>query len=263
MSVTINLKDGDVDPQKDYKISIRQWLRENDLPSRWLANQLEKSEGTVRNWLYNGIKITDANKRAIDTAMEQFEKGFSCRDVKSSNNVNFQNIEVIGTIKDIRSIAFWCQAAEVPQNAMHDFSQKFFHDEYKSEFGRQIEDLCALARWITDTLASEAQRVISEMLANGKNPLEADLAKTSFLKVDRPEGLTEELIPFESDRLQCVFIQIAAKYEGYDDINDWIKKCLDQASLKPVENNMQAFLNQVYDDGRQRVAKAQDDDVPF
>ncbi|PNC05624.1 hypothetical protein [Akkermansia muciniphila] len=57
--------------QKQLKISIRQELKKQGKNVDWLAKELGKSTGTVRNWFYANYYITEENIREIEAALKK------------------------------------------------------------------------------------------------------------------------------------------------------------------------------------------------
>lgn len=55
--------------QEEEKKIIRDILKSHGLSIKWLATQLNKSEGTVRNWFYSGEKIISENMGLIAHAL--------------------------------------------------------------------------------------------------------------------------------------------------------------------------------------------------
>ena len=51
-------------------------MREHRIKVSDIASWTEKSVGTVKNWLYTPLNITDENQQLIRNFMEQYERGF-------------------------------------------------------------------------------------------------------------------------------------------------------------------------------------------
>jgi len=63
------------DPQYDYKLALRDWMKTRGLSMRWLASWLEKSETTVKNFLYGTKPISEENKEKIEALQAEYEDG--------------------------------------------------------------------------------------------------------------------------------------------------------------------------------------------
>lgn len=63
------------DPQYEYKLALRDWMRTRGLSMRWLASWLEKSETTVKNFLYGTKPISEENKEKIEALQVEYEDG--------------------------------------------------------------------------------------------------------------------------------------------------------------------------------------------
>lgn len=57
--------------QKQLKASIRQELKKQGKNIDWLAKELGKSTGTVKNWFYANCCITEENISKIETVLEK------------------------------------------------------------------------------------------------------------------------------------------------------------------------------------------------
>ena len=57
--------------QKQLRASIRQELKKQGKNIDWLARELGKSTGTVKNWFYANSYITEENIRKIEAVLEK------------------------------------------------------------------------------------------------------------------------------------------------------------------------------------------------
>ena len=63
------------DPQYEYKLALRDWMKGRGLSIRWLASWIEKSETTVKNFLYGTKPIAEENKEKIEALQAEYEDG--------------------------------------------------------------------------------------------------------------------------------------------------------------------------------------------
>lgn len=63
------------DPQEPEKSAIKEYLKDNGLPLKWLAAQLGLSDGTVKNWFYSSTKISDTNLFKVNEIIKDHANG--------------------------------------------------------------------------------------------------------------------------------------------------------------------------------------------
>ena len=63
------------DPQEPEKSAIKEYLKDNRLPLKWLAAQLGLSDGTVKNWFYSSTKISDTNLFKVNEIIKDHANG--------------------------------------------------------------------------------------------------------------------------------------------------------------------------------------------
>ena len=72
--------------QEDFKKSIKEWLDKEHLSASWLADKLELSPGTVRNWFSTETRITEENIDKIGKIKNQYNSSFFNKLFDSNKN---------------------------------------------------------------------------------------------------------------------------------------------------------------------------------
>ncbi len=147
----------------DFKASVKKWLRDNELSTTWLASNIGKAEGTVKNWLYNPtINITVMNKNEIRRIQRQHESGGDGLRYPNESDMNmlagyvFNNSECSGQfesgIDDPRDyLADWLICAGTP-----------IHDNDNNDRELSNEQLVTLATWVTTSVMTQTKQTIME-----------------------------------------------------------------------------------------------------
>lgn len=53
---------------------VKKWLQSNGLNTQWLASKVNRSEGTIRNWLYNPkVQTTSPTVKLIEKAIKNYD----------------------------------------------------------------------------------------------------------------------------------------------------------------------------------------------
>lgn len=101
------------DPQYEYKLALRDWMKRRGLSMRWLASWIEKSETTVKNFLYGTRPISEENQEKIEALQAEYEDGEDINCCLPSNhrliisNPNFDPVPKKQELSDIKySILF-------------------------------------------------------------------------------------------------------------------------------------------------------------
>ncbi|MBR4309413.1 MAG: hypothetical protein IKT79_00120, partial [Akkermansia sp.] len=149
-----------------FKLDVKNWMREHRIKASDIASWTEKSIGTVKNWLYTTLNITDENQQLIRNFMEQYERGFIGI---SGDSINRENpCKSLGFIPvklqelDLSENApeYWCMAAEVRTDILNN-----------SKGVAAVNDAhIAFAKWFTELIMTRTREVIApvykEVLSN-------------------------------------------------------------------------------------------------
>lgn len=153
---------------RQFKSEVKEWMREHRIKASDIASWTEKSVGTVKNWLYTPLNITNENQQLIRNFMEQYERGFVCVSGDSINReAPFKSIGFI-PVKlqelDLSDCApeYWCMAAEVRTDLLNNSEGVLSLQEAHIVF----------AKWFTELIMKRTREVIApvykDVLSNGK-----------------------------------------------------------------------------------------------
>lgn len=248
-----------------FKQEVRDWLKTNQISVTEMATQIGKSEGTVRNWLYSTLNITDENQKAIRTFIRKVNAGEYTSNglVNAYAKTGFVIISIASDEFSPDDLAYWCLAAGVPVNTLS------VHPQNPSI---NADEVTILANWVTTSVMSRTREVLLHAIGHhtyGQRDNRFKIEKymkESLLKDVTPMGFKQvpHDIYLEDDGSRCLPVIItdwkALYLTAAADIcgechSEFIAKSLRESAGKA---NMQALNDFLY-------PKNQDDedDLPF
>lgn len=150
---------------QEFKQNVKCWMKEHRVKADDFALWLNKSVGTIKNWLYTPINITKENQKLIFHYMEQYEKGLvSINGGCKINTVSpWQDIAFIPVNVEAYKLSYiewelWCMSAEVSTD---------FLNETPSTFS-PLEDCIKFAEWFTSKVMEYTASVIAPVYEEKK-----------------------------------------------------------------------------------------------
>lgn len=235
-----------------FKLDVKNWMREHRIKASDIASWTEKSIGTVKNWLYTTLNITDENQQLIRNFMEQYERGFIGI---SGDSINRENpCKSLGFIPvklqelDLSENApeYWCMAAEVRTDILNN-----------SKGVAAVNDAhIAFAKWFTELIMTRTREVIApvykEVLSNGKKfelsqyikeaPSTLEPYPVGFRVVEGASKF-ERFIPVIIDQWKPTYILAAAGIREQT-AGQFILTILQEATEQMNDINLREFLEQ-------------------
>ncbi len=233
------------DPQRDYKVNLRQWLKAQKLNIDWLAVNLGKSPGTVKNWLYNTMPITEENQDKIELLQKKIDSG----DIK---DISFES-----TLKNTNSIGYvhLFSSYKDEKTCIEERIWKSLHgkDEESSRF-RSLNHEWKLAAeadgeefaaWITDNVMNAVRKTLK------KEKAKIESGNLSFSLSNYPHAYggdastgphSNNSLPVILDNWKTIFLQIASHIEGFECCDDYIILHLNAAAQRSLDNMLNDFL---------------------
>lgn len=274
----------------DFKQSLKQWLNDNELSTSWLASNLDKAEGTVKNWLYNpSINITESNKRDIVRILHTHTQGgeglkyprdeelntlsgyiFSLNDYGTCGRyyVDLEGNEVTGKNNPWKHLDDWVNCAGTPIE--------------NTEEGRELtsQQLVTLAIWVTSTVMGKVKQVIKEVRdaqgeafnvltykKDGKGKIDIDSFTSGYnsnYMIKRGNCLA---LPVVKLKWNSYYLEVAAAIKEVSTF-EFVAMALNEATGDMTTKNLDAFLNDDYSTPQDAfITKSRrrddDDDIPF
>ncbi len=240
---------------KRFKSELREWLKAERLNFKWLAVNLGRSEGTVKNWLYSSLPISAAMMdKILEVCLAHLQGG---GDIKYPNRHEEAAIAYVTLhLVDPARPELWCMAAGVPADSLESRKGAYYAD---------------LAEWITDSVMEATRSVLRDAKESGKLDLSVRLKNECIPQGSEYHGGYDRddytmTIPILFRKWHSGFLQMAANLQG-DSAEVWIMRCLNDAAMKQSEADLAAFLDEAPDDSyRKKVIPppaSDDDDIPF
>ena len=270
----MHIHSSDSNIQATFKSDIRAKLKKHGKSFKWLALNIGKSEGSVKNWLYTNLNITATNWKKIVEIMDRLEQGD--RTLKSaipSQQIRFLTFR---SSSPYRESSFWCMAAGVPTS--------LYSENIHESTPPDTEQLQALATWVTDTILKATKTIIrplyleakqkgataiATLLCSGKDgesvPTDEPFINTLTWVEGNKDGKKSYIyaLPIYQDRWDSTCINIAASSNSKSTVA-WVTATLTEAAIPVTEAYLDAFLDlpdeQPTDDD---YAEEDDDDIPF
>ncbi len=194
---------------QEFKQNVKSWMKEHRVKANDFALWLNKSVGTIKNWLYTPLNITAENQKLILYFMEQYEKGLVT--INGGSNINivspWQDIAFIPVHIESCKLSyiefeFWCMAAEVSTDFLHETPSPF----------SSLEDCIKFAEWFTSKAMEYTASVITPVYEEKK-------AKNK--KFNLSEYMTEyPFYPSHMEPLKIEHISDFMRKNTSDDPND-------------------------------------------
>ncbi len=145
----------------------------------------------------------------------------------------------------------WCMAAGVPHSAMASKSASKQPAGGYSKYNEEAKEEVILAKWITEKVMAATRSVLreakkSEKLAAVMKEEETYQASQQAFPSSIPNylgGDNEVNIPVILQNWRDRFLRMAAKLQNLEP-EQWIIKCLNNASMRQTEEDLEAFLDE-------------------
>lgn len=247
-----------------FKQEVRDWLKANQISVTEMATQIGKSEGTVRNWLYSALNITEENQKAIRTFIRKVNAGEYTPNelVNAYAKTGFVIISIASDEFSPDDLGYWCLAAGVPVNTLNVHPQ---------DSSINADEVAILANWVTESVMSRTREVLLQAVGHrtyGQRDTRFKIEKymkESLLRDITPMGVRQ--VPYgiyhEDDGSRCLPVCIADWKALYlaaaADVcgechSEFIAKSLRECAGKA---NMQALNDFLY------PSRQNDEDIPF
>lgn len=232
----------DVSELAEYKKELRRWLKDRGITHKWLAQQLGRSEGTLRNWLYTSVNIPEEMLERISWLRDQYERGFISND--TSLEIGYVLLDMLTGGADADEIDKWCYAADVPEDSLQSENK---------------ENEAKLAFWITDNVMNAVRKEILVIYNEAKKSKEqAHINLASYVKDNSGEvhsrkilpgyiahelGESYRWIPVIKDQWRIKYLQAAAGKAGLP-VDGFIIKALREEALEAADKDIFYFLSE-------------------
>ena len=278
------------DGLKQLKADLRAWLKGQRLSFKWLAANLGRSEGTVKNWLYSSMNIPEVTQAQIFSVCIGHQLGGEGLTYPERPEPYHSVAYVHVALDDYARPDLWCMAAGVPHSAMASKSASKQPAGGYSKYNKEAKEEVILAMWITEKVMAATRSVLRDAKKNDK--LAAVMKEEETYQASQkafPSSIPSYLggylggddevnIPVILQNWRDRFLRMAAKLQNLEP-EQWIIKCLNNASMRQTAEDLEAFLDEedteLADgmDKRPPVQPAaspcgygygkQDDDIPF
>ncbi len=169
---------------KQFKMHLRAWMKEHKKTAKWLAEKIGKAEGSVKNWLYTPLNITERNQRTITAIMEKYSESSDQEEEAERKGVGFVLIPLDGSVNPTPDYNFWANAAGVPTRVFYIreadavSSGKTRATDCVWEGHARAEGMLKVAEWTTGVLMKRAAVVLGEAFGGKENQGERDAEGT-------------------------------------------------------------------------------------
>ena len=234
-----------------FKLDVKNWMREHRIKASDIASWTEKSVGTVKNWLYTSLNITDENQQLIRHFMEQYERGFigisgdGINRENPSKSVGFICISLVELTLPEDAPEYWCMAADVRTDLLNN-----------NKGGLAFCDAhIAFAKWFTELIMTRTREVIApvykEVLSNGKKFELSQYIKVAPSTMEpypvgcRIEGefKSDRYIPVIIDQWKPTYLLAAAGIRKQTAVQ-FILTVLQEATQQMNDTNLRAVLEE-------------------
>ena len=237
---------------QQFKKEVKNWMRKHRIKASDIATWTEKSVGTVKNWLYTPLNITDENQQLIRYFMEQYERGFISVSGDSINreapykSIGFISVDLEELDLSENAPEYWCMAAEVRTDLLNK-SQGVYHLQ---------EAHIVFAKWFTELIMNRTREVIApvykDALSNGKKfNLSSYIKESPSTMESTPAGFKEESFGNNTERYLPVIIEqwkptylLAAAGICKQTAGRFILSALQEATEQMNDTNLRAFLEE-------------------
>lgn len=247
-----------------FKQEVRDWLKANQISVTEMATQIGKSEGTVRNWLYSALNITEENQKAIRTFIRKVNAGeYTPNELLNAYaKIGFVLISIASVEFTPDDPGYWCLSAGVPLNTLS-------HHPQSSSINP--DDVAILGNWVTEAVMTRTREVLLEVVnssayENKRFDIEAYM-KESILKDITPMVVKRvpsyaylsddgsRYLPVNTSDWKAVYLAAAADICG-ECHSEFIAKALRERACRL---NTQALNDFLYP----KIQYSDGDDIPF
>lgn len=239
---------------RQFKSEVKNWMREHRIKASDIASWTEKSVGTVKNWLYTPLNITDENQQLIRNFMEQYERGFICvsgdciSKEAPSKSIGFISVDLRELDLSENAPEYWCMAAEVRTDLLNNSEGVYDLQEAHIIF----------AKWFTKQIMERTRKVIApvykETLSNGNKFNLSNYIKDAPSSMESfPAGFavestyhTERYLPVIIDQWKPIYLLAAAGINNQT-AGQFILSILQEATEQMNDTNLRAFLEEDID----------------
>lgn len=241
---------------KVFKDELKEWLKVNKLNAAWLALNLNKTEGSVKNWLYNPtLNITEENQAEIYELQERHSQQDA-------------SVKYISKKKTERLALYRFADSDYTDKAMEYFpcmirssGVMFSADVTFREFSFDFDETIKLATWVTSTIMDAARETIKKEMAKlGDRFKISNYTRDQRGGVDykainnmwgmdgeyHPEYCSDFAVPVLARLWDAYYLEIASSIDGYLTTEQYIVEHLGKETNKNEQANLEAFLNNDY-----------------
>lgn len=146
------------DPLKSFKKEVCRWLRDNQLSVKWLASKIDRSEGTIRNWLYSSLTIPAKKQADIRRAMEAHINPPS-DSLDAAGNIHFIALDSTGLSPEFNC---WTTAWSIDKDffSLQDMDSPQIAPSWVNPRSKYWENVSDIAKIITDILTGTAAGIL-------------------------------------------------------------------------------------------------------
>ncbi len=249
-----------------FKTELKEWLKAQNCSIKWLALNLGKSEGTIKNWLYiPSLNITEENQKAISTLQEWHAKS-DPRLKTLPTSPPSKGLAVFPLLSYSKASIDWTGEAFISNEIFKTITSWIL--ACSSLNSTSLNDLnhsqCVdIAEWITDTVMEDVRQVIkqkklevedslgtfdlSDLQGDGKGAIyEPDYYNYSVECFSSTLGLSEgdlihAAIPVIKEKWYQMYLEIAAKIQGKS-TEQFVIDTLNSKSKYLIAENLNDFL---------------------
>lgn len=239
---------------RQFKSEVKDWMREHRIKVSDIASWTEKSVGTVKNWLYTPLNITDENQQLIRNFMEQYERGFVSVSGDSINreapykSIGFIKVDIQELALSVDAPEFWCMAAEVRTDLLNSTPSTY----------ENLDSHITFATWLSDLIMKRTREVIApvykDVVSNGKKfdisqyikdaPSTMEPMTFSYVSGLGFGGLEyHRYLPVIIDQWKPTYLLAAAGISNQT-AGQFILSILQEATEQMNDTNLRAFLEE-------------------
>lgn len=241
---------------RQFKINVKSWMREHRVKASDIAAWTGKSVGTVKNWLYTPINITQENQTLIASFIREYCNGQICLtgdgiNVESRfNAVGYIGVDLLELNLPADAPEYWCMAAEVKIDLLKNNPCKL--SAYTPLY-------FAFAEWVTPLIMQHTSSVIAPKYQaaakNGKRFDTSAYIKTSPscmepIEIDNiPKNETParfKYIPVIKSEWKPLYLLAAAGIREQTP-GQYILSILQEAAERMNDTNLREFLESFSD----------------
>lgn len=248
------------DPQEFTKREIREWLKEEGLPIKWLASWLNRSEGTAKNWFYGTKQITEENLDAIEVIKQKYRKNEIPRDLNPEYYSNILETPRINNDSAILTVGFFkrendahlvSHAVGVPVASFRNYSDQASVALHATGYYQGTTWICPdvdkVRNWVEQALTSCIKYSLSKLRreyeeANKRFSVLSLPAVDMFFETEEEMSGSDKWYIEVPSSFKILYARIAAKADGFESFNDWVNDTLVHIATTQIDMDLDSFL---------------------